>query len=280
MNSKTKLEDLPEECRDCSNKDLDYREDQGEAVCSECGLIMSPNHDKGDEENDLSSSTFNSNLLISKFISTSGVDLNSREFRSRKRHLLQASQELSDLAKELDLSKESYSNACRFYSSYFIESSAVSSIEKMAVACIHLGAKKAENPLIKEELSKKSGVSVSEINKYERKLIRELNIEPIILEPQDYLNAVNKKIELDDKNIQRARDIIEASRSFWKSSGKSPISIACAAIYLALKGTPDAVSQNEVADAGHLTEVTIRNAYQEMKKYVQQDQKGIESFVD
>jgi transcription initiation factor TFIIIB Brf1 subunit/transcription initiation factor TFIIB len=278
MNSKTKKESLPEECHDCGSTDLEYRRERQEAVCRECGLIMSIDEEDDTEESNSSDSTFNSNLLISKFISESDVNLNSREFRSKKRHLLRASQQLSDLSKKHKLSRESYNNACAFYTSYFIQSSSVKSIKKMAVACIHLGAKKSKKPLIKDELSKKSDISIREINKYERKLIRELNIAPIVLEPQDYLDAVNKNLELNEENIQKARDIIDVSRPFWKSSGKSPISIACAAIYLAVKSTPEAITQEKAADAGYLAELTIRRAYQEMKDYVGQDQKEIESF--
>lgn len=279
MSSKINPDKSSEKCGECGSSNLEVREKTGETICNDCGLIIGI--DKEDGLDDIKEDSFNSNLIISKFITTSDINLNSRDFRSKKRHLVQASQEMSNIAKELDLDSESYETACELYADYFSENPTVKSIEKTLVACIHLGAKKSENPLIKKKLSRETDIDVKDINKYERKIIRELNISPVLLSPLDYLNTVSKNIEgVEKEDIEKARNIIKASEDYWRSSGKSPVSITCAAIYLALKDTPKAISQSEAAAGGHLSAIPVRNAYKELEKFIEEGQKEIHSFIN
>jgi len=53
-------------------------------------------------------------------------------------------------------------------------------------------------------------------------------------------------------------------------SGRSPISVAAASIYMASQASKDKKSQKEISDIAGVAEVTIRQSYKEMLPKVHQ----------
>ena len=62
---------------------------------------------------------------------------------------------------------------------------------------------------------------------------------------------------------QKAKEVINVSTEAGLLSGKSPTGFAAAAIYAASLLCDEKVTQRTAADAANVTEVTIRNRYQE-----------------
>ena len=63
---------------------------------------------------------------------------------------------------------------------------------------------------------------------------------------------------------RRARELLERARKAGLLSGKSPVGLAAAAVYAAGTLTGEDVTQAEVAAVTDMSEVTIRNRYQEL----------------
>ena len=62
----------------------------------------------------------------------------------------------------------------------------------------------------------------------------------------------------------RAVDVLDDAAKYDVTSGKGPIGVAAAALYIAAVLEGEKKTQREVADAIGVTEVTIRNRYKEM----------------
>jgi transcription initiation factor TFIIB len=69
----------------------------------------------------------------------------------------------------------------------------------------------------------------------------------------------------------RAREIVERTAKEGLHSGKSPTGFAAAAIYTASLDCDEKQTQRAVADVAQVTEVTIRNRYQEQTAVLESD---------
>jgi transcription initiation factor TFIIB len=68
---------------------------------------------------------------------------------------------------------------------------------------------------------------------------------------------------------------LKKAKKFDLTSGKGPTGVAAAAIYIACVLIGEKRTQREVADTTNITEVTIRNRYQELVKRL-----GIEEEIE
>lgn len=83
-----------------------------------------------------------------------------------------------------------------------------------------------------------------------------------------YVDRYCDDIDLDDEIRNRALDIIEICNDAGLNSGKSPTGWAAAAVYNASLELGNRVTQSDVAKVANVTEVTIRNRYQEQRDYI------------
>lgn len=72
---------------------------------------------------------------------------------------------------------------------------------------------------------------------------------------------LNEKTRLEA--MDRMRDVITKNLS----SGKQPMSLAAAVIYMSCTKTAENITQSTIAALSGLTEVTIRNRLQELRMY-------------
>jgi transcription initiation factor TFIIB len=66
------------------------------------------------------------------------------------------------------------------------------------------------------------------------------------------------------KTVSRAIEIMKKANDLEITSGKGPMGIAAASLYVAALLVGDKKTQREVADIAGVTEVTIRNRYKEL----------------
>jgi transcription initiation factor TFIIB len=88
-----------------------------------------------------------------------------------------------------------------------------------------------------------------------------LEIEPA--DPKQYVPRFASKLDVSPEVQQKAKEVIDVGTEAGLLSGKSPTGFAAAAIYAASLLCNEEVTQHTVADAANVTEVTIRNRYQE-----------------
>jgi len=137
------------------------------------------------------------------------------------------------------------------------------SIEGVATSTLYAACRKEGIPRSLAEVAEVSRVERKEIGRTYRYIAQELGLEMEPVDPKKYVPRFSSDLDLSEEAQAKANDIIDTTAEMGLLSGKSPTGYAAAAIYAAALLCNEKVTQREVADVAEVTEVTIRNRYQE-----------------
>ncbi|WP_084569101.1 transcription initiation factor IIB [Halostagnicola larsenii] len=137
------------------------------------------------------------------------------------------------------------------------------SIEGVATSALYAACRMEGVPRSLEEVSAVSRVDQKEIGRTYRYISQELSLEMKPVDPKKYVPRFCSELELPEEVQVKANEIIDTSAEKGLLSGKSPTGYAAAAIYAASLLCNEKRTQREVSDVAQVTEVTIRNRYQE-----------------
>jgi transcription initiation factor TFIIB len=137
------------------------------------------------------------------------------------------------------------------------------SIEGVATSALYAACRQEGLPRSLEEISEVSRVERKEIGRTYRYISQELGLELKPVDPAKYVPRFASELDLSKEVQSKANEIIETTAEKGLLSGKSPTGFAAAAIYAASLLCNEKKTQREVADVAQVTEVTIRNRYQE-----------------
>jgi len=137
------------------------------------------------------------------------------------------------------------------------------SIEGVATGCLYAACRKEGIPRSLEEIADVSRVERKEIGRTYRYVARELSLGMEPVDPKKYVPRFCSELELSEEVQAKAYEIIDKTTEKGLLSGKSPTGYAAAAIYAASLLCNEKRTQREVANVAQVTEVTIRNRYQE-----------------
>lgn len=140
------------------------------------------------------------------------------------------------------------------------------SIEGVSTAALYVACRMEEIPRSLEELERVSRVKRKEIGRTYRYISKELGLELEPVDPKRYIPRFCSELDLSEAVENKANVIIDVSKEAGLLSGKSPTGFAAAAIYAASLLCNEKRTQKEVAEVANVTEVTIRNRYQEQIK--------------
>ncbi|GAA0654442.1 transcription initiation factor IIB [Salarchaeum japonicum] len=286
-------------CPECGGK-LVNDEEHGETVCAECGLVIEEDGiDRGpewrafdsaekDEKSRVGAPT--TNMMHDKGLSTNigwqdkdayGNSLSSRQrqkmqrlrtwnerFRTRnskERNLKQALGEIERMSSALGLPKEVRETASVIYRRALDEDLLPGrSIEGVATASVYAAARQMQTPRSIDEVATVSRIDEMEFKRTYRYIVRELSLEVAPADPASYVPRFASELDLSDEVERRARELLSNAQEQGVTSGKSPVGLAAAAIYAASLLVNQKVTQSEVSEVTDVSEVTIRNRYQEL----------------
>jgi len=137
------------------------------------------------------------------------------------------------------------------------------SIEGVSTAALYAACRKEGIPRSLEEIAEVSRVERKEIGRTYRYISQELGLEMRPVDPKRYVPRFSSHLDLSEEVQAKAKEIIDTTAEQGLLSGKSPTGFAAAAIYAASLLCNQKKTQREVADVAQVTEVTIRNRYQE-----------------
>ena len=137
------------------------------------------------------------------------------------------------------------------------------SIEGVASAALHAACRQESIPRSLDDLTRVSRVDRREIGRTYRYISQELELALEPVDPRQYIPQLASELELSEEVQAKANEIIDVTAEQGLLSGKSPTGYAAAAIYAASLLCNEKKTQREVADVAQVTEVTIRNRYQE-----------------
>jgi transcription initiation factor TFIIB len=290
-------EDERNACPECGGQ---LHSDGAETICADCGLVVDEEQiDRGpewrafdakekDEKSRVGAPT--TKMMHDDGLSTNigwqdkdayGNSLSSSQrqkmqrlrtwnerFRTRnsqERNLKQALGELERMSSALGLPQNVRETASMIYRQA-LENDLLPgrSIEGVATASLHAAARMEQIPRSIDEIAAVSRVDAAEFKRAYRYINRELALEVQPPDPNEYLPRFASELDLDEETEHRARELLETGKRANLHSGKSPVGLAAAAIYAASQFEPDSLTQNEVSEVTDISEVTIRNRYQEL----------------
>lgn len=145
-------------------------------------------------------------------------------------------------------------------------------VELVADACLYCSCKVNEIPIDPGGFSAATG----ELSTRKRLLRRvkaiasELGLDvAMFLDVFHYIPRYCDELGLSDEVADRAEEIVDLCEEAGLASGKSPSGWAAAAVYNAALEHGERVTQSDISKVANVTEVTIRNRYQEQQAHIQ-----------
>jgi len=142
------------------------------------------------------------------------------------------------------------------------------SIESVVAATIYAACRKLKIPCtiddIVKNLPNKNADTKREVARCYRLLVRDLDVEIPVIEPELFISRIISTLGLPDYVTIEAAKILREARSKGVTAGKDPSGLAAAAVYLAALRNGLRRTQKEIAHVAGVTEVTVRNRYKEL----------------
>jgi transcription initiation factor TFIIB len=296
---------IPEVCPNCGKKNT-FVLDSGELVCSNCGYVLrekleetgpewrtfssSPGEESparagsptnlaipdmglssviGSENTDAKGGALNSSMKTSlERLRT--WDSRSKVHTSQERDLRKAFRELEVMSQKMNASSSIVEKAAYIYRKA-LERKLIRgrTISGMIAAALYAAIRESDTPRTIKDVVEASGVELSDIRRDYRVIVNELDLRMPVLDPRRLVSRISKRVGAKDKTEIRAVDLVRRAEEAGIASGKEPIGVAAAAVYLASLLESDRKTEKEISKASGLSEVSIRNTYGQMKKGLQ-----------
>lgn len=285
---------LSKNCPECGGFSLTHSEEKGEVICNNCGLVIEDKIvDLGQEWREMDSEQAAKKRRTGAPLSYTHADkglgteigtkadlyqLNKRGkdkfFRLRKwqknvasaieRNLQIALSEIQRLVSVLGLSKTVEEEASRIYT-HAAQKGIVKgrSTEAIVAAVMYIACRNYEIPKTLDDLEYATNIDKKDIGRNYRYVVREMNLRVTQSDPVNYVSRYISNLDLSQKTHTTAIQLLEKAQKIEITSGKNPLGLAAAAIYAASKLNEEKRTQNEIATAVGITEVTLRNRYKD-----------------
>ena len=287
-------------CPECGSEHLVNDYARGEMFCACCGLVITDNHiDQGPEwvayhtEQEMArarigppSSRFLTSISLTTAIGRENKDYagnfipsknitkvrrlrmwnnRARFVSSNEKNISFAISEIKKHASKMSLPPQVSEEAALIYKKAALKNMIRGrSIESMLAAAIYTACRNSNLPRSLTEVSQLTGVKKKEIGRLYRLLAKELQMEIDLTEPKKYVTKLCSQLQLSQKTTKKTEELVETIIKKELISGRGPLGIVGAAIYLASVLCKEKRTQKEVARAAGVTEVTIRNRYKEI----------------
>ena len=287
--------DILKKCPECGRTNLHHNVDKGEIMCRSCGYILDDKHislgkewrdfDEGDDNEMRRSGAPTSYTKYDMGMGTViGTEMDGFSLDKKQRYKLQrlkkwqkrlstvmeknlkiALGELRRLSSFLNLPQSIEEEAAKTYTEA-VQKNLVRgrSIESVVAGVVYASCRRQNIPRTLEEISESSGISKKEIGRSYRYITRELKIKILPSNPVDYISRFASILNYGPETQSHAVEILSEALGLELTSGRGPIGIAAAALYIAglLKG--ERRTQRDISEVSGVTEVTIRNRYKEI----------------
>jgi len=140
------------------------------------------------------------------------------------------------------------------------------SIAAIAAAALYAACRTSETPRTLREIADASLVDKKDVARCYRLLLRELNIRMPIADPLTYISKIAERTGISGPTQGLAIKILGKAKRKRAASGKDPMGLAAAALYIACLQNNEKKTQKDIAEAAGVTEVTVRNRYKSLRR--------------
>jgi len=293
-----------DKCPECGSIHLVHDYDTGETICGSCGLVLNEQmmnkgpewraftqeekdsrsrvgiptsysvHDKGLSTaiGRVDRDAFGRRLPISTRLQMWRLrkwQVRSRVHSSIDRNLAQAMAELDRLSDKVYIPPSIKEKAAVMYRKALDKGLVRGrSIAAISAASLYAACRTSETPRTLREVSEASLVDKKDIARCYRLLIRELGVQMPISDPLTYISKIAERTSISGQTQGIAIRILNEAKRKRISSGKDPMGLAAASLYIACMKTGEKKTQKDIADASGVTEVTVRNRYKSLKRHM------------
>ena len=283
-----------------------------EKFCSSCGIVANYNHSFGTNERHEVSTDFEYvtssgpasltyDISLPSFIGAKNVDANGKQIQrysemdrlrrlnkytissnSKTRNLTTAIKEIQRITEILGFSNLVAERAAYIYRKALGQGLIKGrSIRGIVAATIHIACKEIGIPSSIERIEDLvENANKKNISYYYKFLIREMKINVGLPKPSSNISGIAKRAGLSGKTERKALEILSQTESDAILSGKKPVSLAAAALYLASIKTGEHATQLRIAIAAELTAITIRKRALELDEILINSEKIQSSFIE
>lgn len=184
--------------------------------------------------------------------------------RATIRNLRRAMDEADRLTEELDLPRGVRALGTEYYRNLRSQGKLPGrGVEEVIAAALYVGCKKNNLPRTPDEFAGCSKYSKKQILRTSKYLeaVLDIKIEPT--EPTKYVSRFAIELGVENGTKKEAMKILDVVLDEGIHAGKAPTAVAAGAVYAAAKVAGEKLTQSEVADVADVSNVTIRNRYQE-----------------
>ncbi len=194
-------------------------------------------------------------------------DSRSQVHESVDRNLRQALNELYRLKDKLAISSSVLEKAAYLYRKA-LEKKLVRgrSISAMIAASLYAACRDTETPRTLKDIAEAANVKRKDISRCYRLLYNELELKMPVVDPIQCIARISSKLKVTEKIKRYAAKILKETQKRQESSGKDPMGLAAAALYLSCIQNGVSITQRDLAEAAGVTEVTIRNRYKALRE--------------
>ena len=179
---------------------------------------------------------------------------------SYDRNLQQALRELQTLKEKLSLSDAIVEKVSYIYRKGLERKLGKGrSISAMMAASLYASCRQSGTPRTIKEISDLTNIKRKTLTLCYRMILRELGLKMPVTDSTQCVSRIANKAGMSEKSKREALRILKNAIKDNLVSGKDPMGIAAASLYLANLKTGEKFSQKEISYAAGITEVTIRN---------------------
>jgi transcription initiation factor TFIIB len=289
-------------CPECGSANLVEDYDLGEIICHNCGLVLSEHglnqgpewraftkeekdergrvglpmsfsiHDKGlstviDRVNRDASGRQLPLATRLEMLRLRRWQIRTRVHSSTDHNLAQAMAELDRLTDVLHIPASIKERAALVYRKALGNALVRGrSIAAMTAASLYAACRISETPRTLKDISAASRIRKKDVARCYRLLVRELDLRMPVMDPVKCISKIATGVEISMLTQQRAIRIINEAKKKGVVTGKDPMGLAAASLYVACVLEGEKKTQKEIAEVANVTEVTVRNRYKGLKK--------------
>src|SRR5208283_4935943 len=251
-------------CPECGSANLVEDYDLGEIICHDCGLVLSEHSlntgpewraftkEEKDERGRVGLPTTFS--IHDKGLSTV-IDRVNRDASGRQ----------LPLARRLEMLRlRKWQIRTRVHSS--ADRNLAQAMAAITAASLYAACRMSETPRTLKDVSAASRIRKKDVARCYRLLVRELDLRMPVVDPVKCISKIATKVEISMLTQHRAIRIINEAKKKGIVTGKDPMGLAAASLYVACVLERERKTQKEIAEVANVTEVTVRNRYKGLKE--------------
>ena len=142
------------------------------------------------------------------------------------------------------------------------------SISAVLVAAIFTACREMGIPRTLNDIATKSNVKRKSVAKCYRQLLLGLDLKIPMVDPIKCITRIANKAEITEKTKHQAIKLMNIVTENEISAGKDPMGLATTVIYASCIRTGEIKTQKEIANAGDITDMTLRTRLKDLKRHL------------